>query len=60
MPTITDDFEDDSPESDLIHRVERLQGIVCHLLSRNEELRKEVRELELLGVWTGTRGDEQR
>lgn len=60
MPTITDDYENDSPEIDLIHRVERLQGIVCDLLSRNEELRKEVRELELLGARTGTRGEEQR
>jgi hypothetical protein len=56
MSTITDVFED-STEMDLSHRVERLQGIVCYLLSRNEELRAAVHELELSQPRTGTETD---
>jgi hypothetical protein len=48
MSTITDGFEDDCAEMDLSHRVERLQGIICCLLSRNEELRAAVEELKQL------------
>ena len=59
MLTITDDtFEDDSTEIDLRYRLKRLQGIVCYLLCRNEELRAAVHELEIFQLRIRTQGDE--
>jgi hypothetical protein len=47
MSTIMDDaFKDDTPEVESSQRIARLQGIVCYLLGRNEELRAAVRELK--------------
>ncbi len=43
-----DDFENERSEIELRHRLKRLQEITCDLLSRNEELRARVRELERL------------
>jgi hypothetical protein len=41
-----DAFKDDTPEVESSQRIARLQGIVCYLLGRNEELRAAVRELK--------------
>lgn len=41
-----DDFDRASSEIELSHRIERLQEIACYLLSRNEELRVRIGELE--------------
>jgi len=59
MSTNTDAFEDDSTEMDSSHRVERLQGIVCCLLSRNEELRSVVQELKLLQLQIRTTREDE-
>ena len=50
--------ENDSLEIVLNHRIEQLQGIICYLLSRNEELSTAVRKLERLQPEPHTQGEE--
>lgn len=59
MFTIMNDaFKDDTSEVEWSRRIARLQGIVCYLLGRNEELRATVRELEQVRLQNGGQEDE--
>jgi hypothetical protein len=49
--------ENDLLEIVLNHRIEQLQGIICYLLSRNEELSAAVRKLERLQSQPHTQGE---
>ena len=58
MSSTVNTAENDHLEIVLNHRIEQLQGIICYLLSRNEELSAAIRELERLTAPIRTREEE--
>jgi hypothetical protein len=60
MSSTINTVENDHLEIVLNHRIEQLQGIICYLLSRNEELSAAVRQQERLQPQPHTQGEEEQ
>jgi hypothetical protein len=60
MSSTGNTVENDLLEIVLNHRIEQLQGIICYLLSRNEELSAAIRERERLPLQIRTRDEEEQ